>query len=109
VTESRSRLDDRLVEKALTLAGVVEHRSRFADVPALRIGNRELLHFDQPGLVDLRLTRKLIRVNRELLASHSSTRFRVESSDWVNFELESDSDVEFVVSMLRMAIEADGR
>lgn len=103
------QLDDRLVAQALSLRTVEEHRSRFAHVPALRVGSREFLHFDRPGLVDLRLTRRVIRAKRELLADHPSTRFRGASSDWVNFELKSEADVEFVASLLPLTIEANSR
>jgi hypothetical protein len=61
------------------------------------------------GLVDLRLTRKLIKANRELLSRQPSAGFRGEESDWVNFKLESDSDLKFVVSLIPLAIEANKR
>jgi len=41
----------------LAVGHASERRSRYADKPALFIGNREIAHSEAPGVIDLRITR----------------------------------------------------
>jgi hypothetical protein len=45
-----------VVELCSELAPVTVRRSRFADKPALFLGRREFVHWEGPGLIDLRIT-----------------------------------------------------
>src|ERR1700685_761363 len=45
------------VAALLAVGHASERRSRFADKPALFIGNREIAHSEAPGVINLRITR----------------------------------------------------
>jgi hypothetical protein len=93
-------LADSLVNKLLAISGVEEGRSRWPDSEALLYRGKEVLHFDQPDLVDLRLGRRAIRAHREVELNDRRVTLRGQS-DWVNVRLTSPEDVEFIFGLFR--------
>jgi hypothetical protein len=77
---------------------------------ALWVGEREIMHFHSDNAVDVRLTRREIAARRaELRADDRVTLRRSASSDWLEIEMHSAKDVDFVVALLRIAAEANRR
>jgi hypothetical protein len=84
------------------LPGVEETRSRWGDVPAFRIDGREFFHAGSDGLLDIRLTRSLIReLDDERLL------YRPGSSDWIWLKVESRDDIPFALELAQRALEAN--
>lgn len=91
---------DSLINKLLAIPGIEEKRSRWQESDALWYQGKEVLHFDHPNLIDLRLGRRAIRVYREEQLKDSRVTIRGQS-DWVNVRVVSPEDVEFVVRLVR--------
>lgn len=91
---------DMLVNKLLVIPGLEERRSRWQDSDGLWYRGKEVLHFDRPDLVDLRLGRRAIRAHGEGDLKDARVTIRGQS-DWVNVELASSKDVEFVVELVK--------
>ena len=92
-------LGDSLISKLLAIPGVEERRSRWQDSDAIWYRSQEVLHFDQPDLVDLRLGRRAIRAHRKAGLNDPRVTLRGQS-DWINFRLTSPEDVEFIVGLV---------
>jgi Luciferase len=99
-----STLLDDVVAETSRLSGVEETRSRFGEAPAFCIDGREFMHIDRNGLLDIRLTRPLIR---EL--DDDRLIYRPRASDWVWVRIESRTDVPFALELVRQALAANAR
>ncbi len=93
-------MQDTLTNNLLALPGLEERASGWQDSDALWYRGREVLHFDGPDLVDLRLGRQAIRAKRETQLSDPRVILR-GTSDWVNVRLTSPEDVDFIVGLVR--------
>jgi len=93
-------IQDVLINNLLDLPGMEERRSRWQESDALWYRGKEILHFDQTDLVDLRLGRKAIRTYRETHLDDPRVRLRGQS-DWVNVRLTSAEDADFIVGLVR--------
>lgn len=88
-----------LPDELRVLPGVEEAPSQFHGEPALWVDGREFLHFHGPGLVEIRLTRRLIR---DLEDERAPARARY--SDWVIVRTEHR---DLVLELARRAAEAN--
>jgi hypothetical protein len=93
-------LQDALLNRLLTIPGMEERGSKWQDSDALRYRGKEIIHFDQPNLVDLRLGRRAIQEHRGVELKDDRVKIRGQS-DWVNVRLEVPEDVEFVIGLVR--------
>ncbi len=66
---SGSRLRDRLEREIETIRALQGTRSRWSEQWSYRLDGREVLHFHGESEIDLRLTRQVIRRERERLAA----------------------------------------
>ena len=87
------------------LRGVVERPSRFRDDTAYWVGGREIAHFDDAGVVDIRLTRKVISAHRALVDDARVHRHG-RSSDWVDVTVSSEDDLPFLTELAALAADA---
>jgi hypothetical protein len=94
------KLQDTLTNNLLALPGLEERRSGWQDSEALWYRGKEVLHFDSPDFVDLRLGRQAIRAKRETQLSDTRVILR-GTSDWINVRLISPEDVDFIVGLVR--------
>jgi hypothetical protein len=99
-------LADVLTEKISAVRGVIAKKSRFSARRAFYVGTREFLHFHGPREVDVRLTRKEIRARKGLFAADARVSMR-GTSDWIEVRFEDDEDVDFVISLARIAMGAN--
>ena len=81
------------------LPGVEEAPSQFHGEPAYWIDGREFAHFHGEDIVEIRLTRKLIRALDDPRAPQRSL-----ASDWV---IVSAREPELVLDLARRALEAN--
>jgi len=79
----------------------------FSPGPALWVGKREVAHFDGPATLDLRLTREVIRSRRSEFKGDERVKLRAPSSDWLELDLQADSDVEWAQRLVHDAIAAN--
>lgn len=90
---------DALINNLLALPGMEGGKSRWQEEEAVWYRGKEILHFDQPDLVDLRLGRKAIKAYREARLDDPRVKLRGQS-DWINVQLESPEDVDFIVELV---------
>jgi hypothetical protein len=100
-------MDDSTLRRIAGLIhGVEVAEGAFAPGTALWVGRREIAHFDGPDVLDVRLTRAVIRANRDELKADPRVRFRRSTSDWVGFDV-SDGDTAAVKALISQAAAAN--
>lgn len=96
----------RLVARLRGIEGVVESPSAFGAGNAFWCNGKEIAHFDSADVVDLRLTRSVIRELRPILRDDARVEFRKSSSDWIEVRVASNDDITFVVELAERAAAA---
>ncbi|MEA3076498.1 MAG: hypothetical protein QOF60_1406 [Actinomycetota bacterium] len=91
---------------AASIGGVEVGEGAFAPGIALWVGRREIAHFDGPNVLDVRMTRALIRTNRDELNRDGRVRLRRSTSDWLGFDV-SDGDTAAVTMLITQAVAAN--
>ena len=92
-----------LRELVLGVGGLVEAPSRYKDDLAYWLDGREIAHLEAHDVLDLRLTRAVIRRYKD-----DPRVVRRGSSDWAVIEV-SQEDEDFVKELVARAIEANKR
>ena len=67
---------------------------------------KEILHVEGDGVIDLRLTRAVIRDLRAGLRQDPRVTLRKSTSDWVEVRIASSDDVAFVLDLVERAAAA---
>jgi hypothetical protein len=99
----RSRPEPLLVRLA-AIDGVEEGESAFKAGPGLWVNGKEIAHFDDEEVIDIRLTAPLIRARRaELRELPSVTLRRSSSADWVEVRVRGTDDEQLVVGLVKDA------
>jgi hypothetical protein len=84
-----------------------ERDSRYGDKPALVAGSREIAHLEEPGVIDLRITRDgWSRVGPDF-ADDPAVRRDPGRRDWIELHLSSLADIERLRPLLRAAMAAN--
>jgi hypothetical protein len=100
-------LRDALCERIRRLPDVEEGESAFGPGPGFWVGGKEVVHFDAPNLVDVRLTRAEIRASRAELRGDERVTLRASSSsDWLEARMTGPDDVAFVAGLVERAVAA---
>ncbi len=99
-------LRTRLAEQLRGLEGVVESPSAFGPGGAFWCNGKEIAHFDSDSVVDLRLTRAVIRELRATLRDDARVELRRGTSDWLEVRMSSSDDVGFVFELAERAAAA---
>jgi hypothetical protein len=99
-------LSDRLREAIAGLDGVTESESMFKDAPAYWVNGKEIAHFDGADVIDIRLTRAVIRAGRAELRADQRVELRSSSSDWISVRLADPGDVAFAAQLAESAAAA---
>lgn len=88
---------------------VCEAPSSFKDAVALWVHGTEVAHWDDDEIIDIRLTRAVIRQHRDAWRADSGIVLRRSSSaDWLEVRVSDPADEAFVLELLRMALIAHG-
>jgi hypothetical protein len=88
--------------------GVEIGKSRFGGLEAFFVEGREFAHFHGPNELDIRLTRRVQRVQRAQpsLLEDERVGFRERPSDWVTYRFENSEDCKCAEALLRLAWQA---
>jgi len=96
-----------LNSKILTLAGVKRRESRWGKDPAYFVDGKEFVHFHSKRELDIRHTRRVIRIGRSKLHQDSRIGLRKGSSEWITFTLATGEDLEFALYLITLAWEGN--
>lgn len=99
-------LDAELRERLLALEALDERPSRFGGKDAFFLGKRELAHFEGPGVLDLRLTRREIRSRKDELTKDPRASLR-GSSDWLELACQEPADLDWILELVQVAVAAN--
>jgi len=99
-------LDAELCARLLALDALDQRPSRFGGKDAFFVGKREVAHFEGPGVLDLRLTRREIRSRKEDLEADPRATLR-GSSDWLELACAEPADLDWVIALVEVAIAAN--
>jgi hypothetical protein len=97
---------DTLRDAIAALDGVVESPSMFKDDLAYWVHGKEIAHFETRDLIEIRLTRSVIRERRDVLRADSRIDLRHSGSDWINVRFSSPVDIDFVLELVEAAAAA---
>jgi hypothetical protein len=95
----RTRLSTRL----RGIDGVIASESAFGPGDAFWCNGKEIVHFDSDDVVDIRLTRHVIRELRPTLRDDARVEFRKSTSDWIEVHVASSADVDFAIELAERA------
>ena len=96
-----------LKSKILSLAGVERRESRWGKDPAYFVDGREFVHFHGRRELDIRLTKRLQGIGRSRLQQDSRIGFRKGRSEWITFTVGAEGDLEFALSLIKLAWEGN--
>jgi hypothetical protein len=89
------------------LGPIMVRRSRFAAKPALFLGQREFVHWEGPGRVDLRIGAAGWRAHATEFASDPAVDHDAARRDWIALHLSSASDVDRLRPLFEAAVIAN--
>ena len=105
---SRQTLKQEVGERILELPGVELKPSRFGSGKneAFTIGRREFAHFHKGNEIDVRVTRAVIRTQREELKEDARATIS-GGGDWVEYRFPRRGDLERVMELVDLAVAAN--
>jgi Family of unknown function (DUF5519) len=106
VTAAHAARRERLASGLRNIDGLVESPSMFGTQNGFWCNGKEVAHFDAPDVVDLRLTKAVIRELRPRLRSDPRVALRKSGSDWIEVRVTATDDVAFVVELAERAAAA---
>ena len=96
-------LREKLSTAICALPDVSQRKSRFSDNPAFYIGRREIAHFHDGNVIDIRLTRKVIRDLEGSGEADSRLGIRA-ASDWAEFTFANEADLVRALDLVEEAL-----
>ena len=96
-----------LLERIAAMEGAALGEGNFGPGPAVWVGKREIAHFDDDDVIDLRLTKGVIRERKDELKNDSRVARRNNASDWIEVTIAGPDDEAFVLALAREAIAAN--
>ncbi|MCH7844385.1 MAG: DUF5519 family protein [Acidobacteria bacterium] len=88
------------------IPGVVESQSMFKDDLGYWVHGKEIAHFENDDLIEIRLTRAVIRTRHEGLQGDPRIDLRYSGSDWIVLRLSTSEDLTLVVELVEEAAAA---
>lgn len=98
----RRRLEDQLS----AIDGVAVAESMFAPRNAYWVNGKEIAHFEGDGLIEVRLTKAVIRERRAEFKADDRVELRPSGADWITVHFQTDADAKFVVELVTVAADA---
>jgi len=98
---------DAFVDAMLRSGHADERRSRFADKPALFVGDREIAHLEGPGIIDLRITSTGWTHAKRRYGTDPAVHRKPSRRDWIEIRLSSPADLDRLDDLLAIAIAAN--
>jgi hypothetical protein len=96
----------RAMTQLVTWPDLSEVQPRCGIGRALRSADAEIAHFHSGWSVDLRLTADVIRRLQDELKNSTAIRL-VPDSHWVTIRLEGNSDIDLLMTLMSVALQAD--
>jgi Family of unknown function (DUF5519) len=100
-------LVDRVVTEVTSWPAVNASRADCGRGIGLSAGSHQIVHLHETGRVQVRLTRPVIQRMEDALLESGQVDLE-ERGDWVSVRLASDSDAALLVSLVSVAIKANG-
>jgi hypothetical protein len=97
---------DSLRDAIAALDQVVESPSMFKDDLGYWVHGKEIAHFEGHGVIDIRLTRSVVRERREVLRDDPRVDLRYPGSEWIAVRFTSPADLALVLHLVEAAAEA---
>jgi hypothetical protein len=101
-----SKMSDFLGRCADTV-GAALGEGNFAPGPAVWVGKREVAHVGGPDVLEVRLTKALIRDRKDALKADARIELRKNASDWLHVRVKTPADYDFAFALVRDAIAAN--
>ena len=98
----RRVLEDRLGR----VRRLVVSESMFGEGDAYWCNGKEIAHFENESVIEVRLTKAVIRERRARLEADPRVELRPSGADWITVRFTSDADVTFVLGLVRAAVKA---
>jgi hypothetical protein len=70
------------------------------------VHGKEIAHFEARELIEIRLTRSVIRERRDVLKADSRIDLRYSGSDWIMVRFSLPDDMDFVLDLVETAAAA---
>ena len=99
------RLKEKLIKELEVIKGLEQGPSKVAGGIALFYKNKEIAHFHHDHEIDLRLTKKIIKL--EGLNHFDDSDFhhhRSKTSEWIELRFKKTADIESIVRLFELAI-----
>ncbi len=93
--------------KILSLPGVERRESRWGHMTAYWMGTREFAHFHSEDRLDIRVVRKALKDMPEIRLDRRVV-LRPQASDWIEFRLTEQSDVNDAFELVKLAWRNNG-
>ncbi len=100
-------MSEAFLRKCAAIDGAALGDGVFNDGPAIWVGTREIAHFDDDGLFEIRLTKAEIRRRRAELREEPRIELRRNASDWLRCRVESTRDEAFARTLVADAVAAN--
>jgi hypothetical protein len=102
VVDVQRLIRDRLAE----IDDLGEGDSRYGHTLAFWANGKEIAHFEAASVIDIRLTRAVIRDLRASFKTDDRVLLRPSGADWITVHFRTAADVDFVVGLVRRAADA---
>src|ERR1051326_5200649 len=94
---------DRLARRLAKLPGITESESMFGHGSAYWANGKEIAHFEADGVIEVRLTRSVLRDRRSALKADPRVFLRPSGADWITVRFATAADIDFVVELVTLA------
>ena len=91
-----------LETRILSLADVEGRKSRWGHGAAYWTGTREFTHFHDQERLDIRVGRKTLKARLDI-RSDTRVALRTRASDWIEFRLRNQTDVNDAFELVKLA------
>ena len=102
-------LATRLKRRLRDIDAVDEGSSIFSEddaAPGYFVDGKQVAHFFAPDVIEIRLTKALIRADRERLKGDARVELRKNSSDWLKVRFRTEADLHLIENLVRAAVAA---
>jgi hypothetical protein len=100
-------VSEAFIKAAAAIEGAAYGDAVFSDGGAVWAGTREVAHAHGDGVVEIRLTKAVIRERRTELRGDARVAMRKNASDWIEFAIASERDEADALELVRIAVEAN--
>ncbi len=96
----------RIRKTILAVDGVLEGENVFGDGVAFWVSGKQVAHFMKDGRMEIRLTKAMIKANRQRLKADPRIELRRSASDWLIVQYDSAKDLPFITELAEIAVAA---